>query len=66
MQNKHYKEKKRFLAALSKVVKPESIPAWLHKKNAAFDNQTPLQIIESGATDRLMEMIHDMESGQPE
>ena len=59
-------EVRRLLDALAGLVKRESISAWLHKRNPAFDNLTPLQVIEVGEMDRLWAMLHDLASGQPE
>lgn len=59
-------EVRRLLDALAQIVKRESIPIWLHKRNVAFGNLTPLQVIEFGEMDRLWAMVHDMGSGQPE
>ncbi|HXR07029.1 MAG TPA: hypothetical protein VN765_06840 [Candidatus Acidoferrum sp.] len=59
-------EVRRLLDALAQIVKPESIPKWLHQRNPAFDHLTPLQLIELGEIDRLWAMVHEMSSGQPE
>jgi DNA-binding transcriptional regulator YiaG len=59
-------EVRRLLDALAQIVKRESIPRWLHQRNPAFDQLTPLQVIELGEIDRLWAMVHDMGSGQPE
>lgn len=57
-------EVKRLLDALAEIVKPESIPKWLHQRNPAFDNLTPLQVIEFGEIDRLWAMVYDLGSSQ--
>ncbi len=59
-------EVRRLLDALAQIVKPESIPQWLHQRNPAFDRLSPLQIIELGEIDRLWAMVHDLASGQPD
>jgi DNA-binding transcriptional regulator YiaG len=59
------REVRRLLDALSEIVRPESIPKWLHQRNPAFDQLTPLQVIELGEIDRLWAMVHDLGSGQP-
>jgi transcriptional regulator with XRE-family HTH domain len=59
-------ELRRLLEALSQLVDKRAIPAWLHKRNPAFDNITPLQVIELGEIDRIWAMIYDMGAGQPE
>jgi hypothetical protein len=57
---------RRFLDALAGIVKPDSIPRWLHQPNPAFDRLTPLQVIELGEMDRLWAMVYDLGSGQPD
>ena len=57
-------EVRRLLDALAEIVKPESIPRWLHQPNPAFNRLTPLQVIELGEIDRLWAMVHDFASGQ--
>jgi hypothetical protein len=59
-------EVRRLLDMLAQIVKPESIPRWLHEPNKAFDGLTPLQVIELGEIDRLWAMVHDLGSGQAE
>ena len=56
----------RLLDALAEIVKPDSIPLWLHQRNEAFDPLTPLQVIELGEIDRLWAMVHDLASGEAE
>lgn len=58
-------EVRRLLDALAKIVKPESIPKWLHQPNPTFAPLTPLQVIELGEIDRLWAMVYDLGSGQP-
>jgi DNA-binding transcriptional regulator YiaG len=59
-------EVRRLLDALGEVVKVEAIPQWLGKRNAAFDNMTPLQVIEVGEIDRLWQMVYQLGSGNPD
>jgi DNA-binding transcriptional regulator YiaG len=59
-------EIRRLLDALSDIVRAEAIPRWLHQVNPAFDNITPLQMIELGQIDQLWAMIHDLQSGEPQ
>lgn len=59
-------EVRRLLDALSELVKRESIPEWLHRRNEAFDRLTPLQVIEFGEIDRLWRMVHELGAGSPE
>lgn len=55
-------EIRRLLDSLAEVVKIEAIPAWLKKRNPAFNNMTPLQVIEVGEIDRLWQMVYAMGS----
>jgi DNA-binding transcriptional regulator YiaG len=59
-------EIRRLLDALAQIVEPAAIPQWLHQRNRAFENLTPLQVIEVGEMDRLWAMVHDLASGQPD
>jgi len=59
-------EVRRLLDALSEIVQRERIPHWLHQRNPAFGNLTPLQVIEVGEMDRLWAMVHDLGAGQLE
>jgi DNA-binding transcriptional regulator YiaG len=58
-------EIRRLLDALAQVVKAEAIPSWLKARNPAFENMTPLQVIEVGEIDRLWQMVHFMSSDAP-
>jgi hypothetical protein len=55
-------EIRRLLDALAEVVKVEAIPTWLKTRNPAFENMTPIQVIEVGEIDRLWQMVHHMGS----
>jgi transcriptional regulator with XRE-family HTH domain len=56
-------ETQRLVAALGKLVEPESIPDWLRTPNDAFGGLKPLEVIERGETDRLWRMLFYLESG---
>ncbi len=51
------------LERLAEIVKPSSIPQWLETPNKAFDELTPLEVLERGEIDRLCTMIFYLESG---
>jgi DNA-binding transcriptional regulator YiaG len=59
-------EVRRLLDALAEVVRIEAIPNWLGQRNSAFDNMTPLQVIELGEVDRLWQMVYELGSGNPD
>lgn len=55
-------EIRRLLDALAEVVKSEAISPWLKTRNPAFEQMTPIQVIEVGEIDRLWRMVHHMSS----
>jgi transcriptional regulator with XRE-family HTH domain len=55
----------RLLEALSQVVQPSSIRAWLSDPNPAFDGLKPVEVIERGEIDRVWRMVFYLESGVP-
>jgi DNA-binding transcriptional regulator YiaG len=55
----------RLLEALSQVVQPRSIRAWLDTPNPAFDGLKPVEVIERGEIDRVWRMVFYLESGVP-
>jgi predicted transcriptional regulator len=55
----------RLLEALSQVVQPRAIRAWLGNPNPAFDGLKPVEVIERGEIDRVWRMIFYLESGVP-
>jgi len=59
-------EVRRLLDALAEVVKLDVIPNWLKQRNPAFDNMTPLQVIELGEVDRLWQLVYELGSGNPD
>lgn len=65
LQDRKVAEIVRLLEALSQVVRPKSIRAWLGQPNAAFDGFKPVEVIERGEIDRLWRMIFYLESGVP-
>ena len=56
----------RLFDTLADLMDPKQVGPWLKSPNAAFDNSTPLQVIERGEQDRLWRMIHQLETGEPE
>lgn len=55
----------RLTAALSEVVKKETLGSWLQTPNSAFDNLKPIEVIERGESDRIWSMIYFLRSGVP-
>lgn len=47
---------------LAEVVKPEAIAAWLETPNPAFDGLKPVEVIERGELDELLQMVFYLES----
>jgi DNA-binding transcriptional regulator YiaG len=58
-------ELKRLQEALSKVIEPTYVGAWLQAPNDAFEGLKPLEVIERGETDRIWRMLYLLESGTP-
>lgn len=56
-------EIRRLLDSLAGFVLPSTIPRWLRQPNPAFDNLSPLQVIEVGEIDRLWAMVHERAAG---
>ena len=56
---------KRLLAALKRLISTPAIGPWLKDPNPAFDDPTPLMVIERGETDRIWRMVYELESGEP-
>jgi DNA-binding transcriptional regulator YiaG len=58
-------ELQRIVDALSEVMSPETIGAWMTTPNDAFDGLKPLEVIERGEVDRIWQMIFLLRSGVP-
>lgn len=56
-------ERNRLLNALTEVVQPIQLEAWLHRPNKQFDGSTPFHAIERGDTDRVWRMISHLRDG---
>ena len=56
-------ELERLTAALSEVMRAESIGKWLKAPNPAFEGLKPLEVIDRGESDRLWEMVYFLRSG---
>ena len=65
LQDRKVAEIVRLLEALSQVVQPKSIRAWLGNPNPAFDGLKPVEVIERGEVDRIWRMVFYLESGVP-
>ena len=42
---------------------PEKLSDWHGSPNAAFEGQSPLQVIERGESDWLWRMMHQLDAG---
>ena len=51
--------------SLAKIMREDSIDAWLSRPNDALHGETPIEVIEKGDADRLREIIHVVGSGEP-
>jgi DNA-binding transcriptional regulator YiaG len=55
-------EIRRLLDSLGQLVKVNAISSWLKTRNPAFENMTPMQVIEVGEIDRLWQMVYALGS----
>ncbi len=55
-------ETERLREALSNIIPPDSLAQWLRAPNPAFENQTPIQVMERGESDRLWRMIFQIDA----
>ena len=53
----------RLFEALAEVVPTSQIGPWLDTPNPAFEDSTPVQVIERGESDRLWRMIWELRIG---
>lgn len=58
-------EARRLHRELSHVIDADEIERWMKWPNPAFGEQTPLQVLEKGESDRLWRMIYELQSGTP-
>lgn len=56
-------EFQRLQKKLADVMDKKHIAEWLQTPNSAFENLTPLEVIERGEIDRIWRMIFYIESG---
>lgn len=56
-------ETERLRAGLAQIIGPDHLGEWMRTPNAAFEGQTPIQIIERGESDRLWRMIFEINVG---
>jgi hypothetical protein len=57
-------EEQQIRNALGTLIRADAIEKWLQTDNKAF-NAKPIDLIKSGKTDRIWQMIHDVGSGMP-
>jgi len=56
-------ETDRLRAALSEILPPNELGNWMRTPNPAFEEQTPIQVLERGEADRLWRMIFQIDAG---
>lgn len=52
-------------AILSRLLKPEAVDSWLHKKIRSLGLRTPVDLIRSGEVQQVIEMLARVEEGIP-
>lgn len=55
-------ETTRLRIALSELLSPDELGDWMRSSNPAFEGQTPIQVIERGESDRLWQMIFQIDA----
>jgi transcriptional regulator with XRE-family HTH domain len=55
------RESNRLLSTLAQIIPEAELGAWMREPNPAFEGQTPIQVIERGESDRLWQMIFQIE-----
>lgn len=59
---KKFVETERLRRALAQVVAADKLADWMRSPNAAFEGQTPIQVIERGESDRIWRMIFQIDA----
>jgi transcriptional regulator with XRE-family HTH domain len=52
----------RLLTALCEIMPPAEVGEWLRQSNEALEGQPPMHVIEKGETDRIWEIIHQIDA----
>lgn len=55
-------ETERLRTALAQIIPDGQLGEWLRTPNPAFEGQTPIQIIERGESDRIWQMIFQLDA----
>ena len=55
-------ETDRLRAALGEILPPSELGEWMRTPNPAFEGQTPIQVLERGESDRLWQMIFQIDA----
>ena len=55
-------ETDRLRAALGELLLPQELGEWMRTSNSAFEGQTPIQVMERGESDRLWQMIFQIDA----
>jgi len=55
-------ETERLRAALGELLPPAELGVWMRAPNPSFEGQTPMQVIERGESDRLWQMIFEIDA----
>ncbi|MEZ6142948.1 MAG: antitoxin Xre/MbcA/ParS toxin-binding domain-containing protein [Zavarzinella sp.] len=55
-------EMKRLVDALLQILPADQLKNWLKQPNTAFEGRTPMDVMENGESDRLWQMIHEIDA----
>ena len=50
-------------AAAAEVYKPEGVDIWMNAPNPSMHNATPMQMIEAGDTERVLQVLEQLTTG---
>jgi len=59
---KPHSDSTRLRIALGELLPPAELGDWMRSPNPAFEGQTPIQVIERGESDRLWQMIFQIDA----
>lgn len=56
-------ETERLRRALSELLPAAQLSEWMRTPNPSFEGQTPIQVIERGESDRIWQMVFQIDAG---
>ena len=62
---RHFEQLRRLYAALCRLMQESAVRAWLLSPNEMLNGLKPIEVIDRGETDRLWNLLYQLESGTP-